>query len=145
MTANAAFYIGLAESYKNEMSELMPALPFGLAEHNFYRAAQSGINANIVWPSKNQSGCKQQPILEVLAESVARARSGLASIGVGAEEAGRYLAVIQSRIDSEQTGAVWQSEKVKMYQQQGCEDSQLKMLEEYIANSTSNLPVSEWS
>lgn len=145
MVANAAFYIGLAESYREEMSSLLPALPFGLAEFNFYRAAQSGLNANIVWPSADQSGCKQQPIINILRANLDRAKSGLYSIGVEEAEIEKYIGVIQARIDKQQTGTIWQLERVEFYRKNHSnEDSQSLMLEDYIKNCMSNTPVSEW-
>jgi gamma-glutamyl:cysteine ligase YbdK (ATP-grasp superfamily) len=146
MVSNAAFYIGLAESYRDEMPKLMSALPFGLAEFNFYRAAQSGLDANVVWPNSNQSGCQQQGIIDVLRQSVDRAMSGLLSIGIEKSEAEKYLSVIQARIDTTQTGASWQSKRIEHYRAlHSNKESQRLMLEDYIAYSMSNIPVSEWS
>ncbi len=145
MVANAAFYIGLAESYREEMPQLMPALPFGLAEFNFYRAAQSGLNANIVWPSLEQSGCQQHKVIDILQNSISRAKSGLKSIGISELEANKYVDVIQNRINNGQTGASWQSDRIKYYRAKHSNiESQRLMLEDYISHSVSNVPVSEW-
>lgn len=145
MVANAAFYIGLAESYRDEMPQLMCALPFGLAEFNFYRAAQSGLNANIVWPSLKQSGCQQHKIIDILRHSVSRAKSGLISIGITEPEADKYMSVIQNRINNRQTGASWQSDRIKYYRSKYSNaESQRLMLEDYINHSATNTPVSEW-
>ena len=49
MVANAALFIGLAEGLRPQVDTLLPALPFSLAEYNFYRAAQHGLEARLVW------------------------------------------------------------------------------------------------
>lgn len=147
MLANAAFYIGLAEYYKDKMSQLMPALPFHLAEFNFYRSAQSGLDARIVWPEHERSGCQDQPILAVLHKSVAYAKQGLRNIRISEEEIERYMSVIQARLDAKQTGASWQKHCVQHYiKHEQCSNSeaQQKMLETYTRHSLSNTPVSEW-
>lgn len=147
MVANAAFYIGLAEYYREKMAELMPALPFHLAEFNFYRAAQFGLNARIVWPDTEHSGCKDRPILDVLKQSIGHAEQGLKGIGIAETEIKRYLSVINSRIETGQTGATWQRSKVQHYQTEnnlGAEESRRRMLEDYVRHSLENRPVSEW-
>ncbi len=145
MVANAVFYIGLAEFYRAKMQLLMPALPFGLAEYNFYRAAQAGLEAKIAWPCADQSGCALQPILNILRGSVEKARAGLLSIGLAQAEVDYYLAVIQNRIDRRQTGSLWQSQRIAHYcKKHSREESQYLMLEDYIRHSVSNEPVSDW-
>jgi gamma-glutamyl:cysteine ligase YbdK (ATP-grasp superfamily) len=145
MVANAAFYIGLAEYYRPRINELLPALPFKLAEHNFYRAAQSGLDARILWPSAEQTGCSEQNILEVLQTSTQHARTGLRRIGISAAEIERYIGVIEARIQQQQTGASWQNAQFKAYKQRySVNESQRRMLEDYVTHSRSNLPVSDW-
>lgn len=147
MVANAAFYIGLAEYYKDKMDSLIPALPFHLAEFNFYRAAQYGLDARIVWPEPERSGCRDQPIIDVLKHCVRHAAQGLQKIGVSDPEIERYLAVIEARIKSGQTGAQWQRNKAAYYhKEQGLsiEESNRRMLEDYVKFSHANIPVSDW-
>ncbi len=145
MVANAAFYIGLAEYYRDKMETIMPALPFGLAEFNFYRAAQSGLSAKIIWPKPNQSGCSQQPLIDVLKQNIESAKEGLLSIGISSEEVEKYLGVIRKRVEKGMTGADWQLSKIEQYAaNHSKEESHRLMLEDYIQNSLSNLPLSEW-
>lgn len=145
MMANAAFYIGLAEYYKREMPIITAALPFHLAEHNFYRCAQHGLNARLIWPDKNQSECKQYPVTEVLKQCLPLAKQGLESINISPAEINRYLPIIERRILSAQNGANWQiNTEDKYLNNHSRADSLSLMLEDYIANSQSNLPVAEW-
>jgi gamma-glutamyl:cysteine ligase YbdK (ATP-grasp superfamily) len=147
MVSNAAFYIGLAEYYRDKMDDLMPSLPFHLAEFNFYRAAQFGLDARIVWPESQRSGCRDTPILDVLADSVAHAEIGLRKLGIHQEEISKYLSVIQARLAKRQTGATWQRNRVAFYhEKQGlsAKVARQRMLEDYVGYSLDNIPVSEW-
>lgn len=145
MVANAAFYIGVAEGIKGHINELLPALPFELAEYNFHQSAQYGLDANIVWPFKAQSGCVETPMLELLEQAIPAAHLGLKSIGVGQAEIDYYLGVIKARVKSKQTGAVWQRKMLEHFEQTTNRKEALHlMLERYIANSTENRPVSQW-
>ena len=145
MAANSAFLIGLAEGLKPMINDLMPALPFNTAEYNFYRAAQFGLDAKLVWPEIRQYGGKPRPILQILEEMLPLARNGLQSIGVSHEEIERYMTVIEQRIVKNQTGATWQLEKLRQLGLgEGNPEALYLMLEQYIQNSRANLPVAEW-
>ena len=146
MTANSAFLIGLAEGLKPMINDLLPALPFNTAEYNFYRAAQFGLGAKLVWPETRQYGGKPRPILEILEAVLPLARKGLQSIGVSHQEIERYMSVIEQRIEKSQTGATWQLEKLRQLGLgEGNPEALYLMLKEYIQNSRANLPVAEWT
>ena len=98
MVANAAFLIGLAEGVKPKLQDVLPAIPFRLAEYNFYRAARYGLDARLVWPRPEQSGYCEQPVRDIIADSLSMASRGLESIGIAPAEAGRYMDVIRERL-----------------------------------------------
>lgn len=146
MVANAALYIGLAEALKGDMPALVPALPFHLAEHNFYRAAQHGLEAKLVWPNGRQSGCREYSVIELLEEYLPTARKSLLNLGISQAEVSKYIGVVEERLNSRQTGASWQLDKVAAYQGQYERDKSLHMmLEDYIENADANRPVAQWS
>lgn len=145
MMANTAFLIGLAEGLKPHINELLPAIPFNTAEYNFYRAAQHGLGASIVWPQRGQHGPKQQPIIQVLNSMLPVAEQGLKNIGVDQQEISHYLSVIEQRIQRQQSGAIWQLKKLKkLGHRPGNSESLRQMLEDYIALSSQNIPVAQW-
>ncbi|MCB1706841.1 MAG: glutamate--cysteine ligase [Halioglobus sp.] len=145
MVANAAFLTGLAEGVRGDINRLLPAIPFAMAEYNFYRAAQHGIDAVLVWPDARQSGCDEQPVATIVERLLPTALKGLDSIGIDAAEAQYYLGVIERRLARRQTGASWQGAKLaSLKQRMPMQVAQQGMLEEFIAYSHSNLPVSEW-
>ncbi len=145
MVANAAFLIGLAEGIRAHINEILPAIPFGIAEYNFYRAAQYGLDARLVWPQPGQSGYREQAIADILENLLPLARSGLASIGIASDERERYLQVIEGRLERRQTGATWQRGRLAALEQRvSAGEAQHAMLEEFMTHSEQNLPVSEW-
>ena len=145
MAANAALFIGLAEGIRPEINDLLPALPFDLAEYNFYRSAQHGLAAQLVWPNKHQSGCDEQPIIAILEQYLPVAAQGLVRIGIGEVEINHYLGIIEKRLHRQQTGAIWQQRKMNELERYQAREAALhQMLEIYLANSVSNVPVAEW-
>ena len=145
MAANAAFLIGLAEGVRADINHVLPAIPFGIAEYNFYRAAKHGLDARLVWPGSRQSGYDEQPVSAIVASLLPTALEGLVSIGISSAEAERYLGVIERRLERRQTGATWQLAKLSALQNTMPMEAALHaMLEEFIILSRENLPVSEW-
>ncbi len=145
MVANAALFIGLAEALRPQIDALLPALPFALAEYNFYRAAQDGLAARLVWPDPAQTSCREQTVIELLRRYLQLAHDGLRSIGVSAAEAGDYLAVIEKRLATGQTGASWQRNTLhRLEAQHGRPRAAHEMLELYYHHSRSNTPIGEW-
>ncbi len=145
MVANAAFLIGLAEGMRPRIEELLPAIPFGIAQYNFYRAAQHGLDARLVWPEFGQSGCREQPICRIIEQLLPVASQGLDAMGIAADESARYLGVIERRLQRRQTGAIWQQKLLAGLKQKMPLDAALhQLLEVFIENSAENLPVADW-
>jgi gamma-glutamyl:cysteine ligase YbdK (ATP-grasp superfamily) len=145
MVANAAFLIGLAEGIRPRIRELLPAISFHIAEYNFYRAAQFGLEAKLVWPELDQSGYREQSVTSIIENLLPLARQGLENIGIGKEESDRYLGVIERRLQRRMTGAIWQRTRLANLKQQISREQALHaLLEEFIGYSERNLPVTEW-
>ena len=145
MVANAAFLIGLAEGMRPRLPDVLPAIPFRLAEHNFYRAARYGLDARLVWPRPRQSGYREQSVRDIIADCLDMAGRGLESIGIAATESDRYLDVIRERLASGQSGAVWQRRMFDQLKQQMPDREALhQLLEIFMGHSEANLPVAQW-
>ncbi len=145
MVAVAAFAIGLAEGLAESIDELLPALPFALAEYNFYRAAQFGLAAEIAWPDAAQHGLHTTPVRQLMDSVLPKAHEGLRNIGVGNAEADYYLANIEKRIDCGVTGASWQLnclDKLQRSHEQG--EALRLMTERYQQYSRQNLSIVDW-
>lgn len=145
MVANAALLIGLACGIRGQLTELLPALPFNMAEYNFYRAAQHGLGARVVWPEPGQSGYREQAIGDVIERMLPVAYAGLAALGISGEESSRYLGVIETRLARRRSGAIWQQQKLaQLKKNMPLEAALHQLLEEFISHSAANTPVAEW-
>lgn len=148
MVANAAFLIGLAEGLRPQLDKLLPAIPFRIAEYNFYRAAQRGLNASVLWPQDGQSGYCERDVLSLVGELLPTAEAGLQAIGVGTVEIERYLSVIEARLSQRQTGASWQLRQVEPFLGKGkaaAASAYRAMLQRYLTHSINNEPVARWA
>jgi gamma-glutamyl:cysteine ligase YbdK (ATP-grasp superfamily) len=145
MVANAAFLIGMAEGIRPRINELLPSLPFHMADYNFYRAAQYGLDAKLVWPDMDKNGCAEESVTTIVQRLLPIAREGLAAIGTSEAEISRYLGVIEGRLQAQQTGATWQLNRLLELRREMDPDEALhQLLEEFMAHSESNLAVARW-
>jgi gamma-glutamyl:cysteine ligase YbdK (ATP-grasp superfamily) len=145
MVANAALLIGLAEGIRPRINELLPALPFNIAEYNFYRAAQHGLDARLIWPGSGQPCYREGSVSDILQQMLPIARDGLAAIGVSSAESDRYLGIIEQRLQRGRNGAIWQRELLAKLQAKMPRDEALhELLERFIEHSVANTPVAEW-
>jgi hypothetical protein len=146
MLAGAAFSIGLARGLRDDMDRLVPALPFPLAEYNFYRAAQHGLKSRIVWPSPRQHRLQDAPVVDIIAAMLPVADDGLRALGVGRVERDRYLGVIDARLSARRNGAVWQRDATQVFMDRGGSKPAAlqKMLSHYRELSAENIPVAAW-
>ena len=147
MAANAALLIGLAHGLSKSINTLLPALPYAYAEHNFYRAAQFGLNARLIWPTTTRVGPVEKSVADILAQLWPLAEQGLDRLGVESKESQTYLGLIKDRLGSGQTGAVWQRQCLRAHETAGLsrEDALHAMLTDYQRAYLSAKPVSEWS
>ena len=145
MLANAAFLIGLSLWLAGQDERWTYALPFERADHNFYRAAQHGLSAQLIWPTGQRDRTRAVAAGRLIAEVVPAARQGLVTAGVAAEEADGLLDVISARTATGQTGAAWQRAALAAAgQRHGRERALAVMLARYLRYSGTGLPVHTW-
>ncbi len=146
MAANAAFLIGLTVGFRTEVREFLPSLPFRHAEYNFYRAAQSGLEANIIWPDKRQRQSSEKPIIDVIKSLLPLMEKGLSELGVDEDEISKYKENIENRLNSRMTGSSWQLMMLKKYKNTGLntEDSCKAMTLKYIEQQYKGKSIIEW-
>jgi gamma-glutamyl:cysteine ligase YbdK (ATP-grasp superfamily) len=145
MLANAALAIGLAKAMQANIRELLPAIPFTYCTANFYRAAQKGLDAELYWPSHSQNKPEYFPVPEILNKLLPRLPESLASMGFVPSDTASLLDVIGHRLDSRQTGAQWQLNKLEeLRKDMHKRDALIAMLHEYQTNSDANIPVAQW-
>ncbi len=146
MAANAAFLVGLTIAIREEVDRILPAFPFEYAEWNFYRAAQHGLDARLLWPAEVAPSPMPVSARALIARFLPEAARGLESLGVDPAEVRRLLAVIEGRVENGQTGARWQRAALD-----GCPADLPRrealgcMMEGYIERSLTGRPVHEWT
>lgn len=146
MCANGLFAIGAALAVLDDIGHLTSILPFSYTEHNFYRAAQYGIDADIIWPQKDQVQLQDTPLLTVARELLPRAREALKRTAVDETEINRLLGIIEGRIETAMTGARWQRHITESFFKSLSPDEAFRsMLSLYMANQKKNIPLHEWT
>ncbi|MDH3254423.1 MAG: CBS domain-containing protein [Acidobacteriota bacterium] len=140
--ANAAFWFGLMSGVGDSYEDITRVMEFEQARENFVRAARLGLGAQFHWPGQPQLPA-QKLILDVLAPL---ARQGLKSLGIDEADIDRYLAVIEGRVDSFQTGAKW---IIRSYDELRQKCTRSKSLATLVAASmqreSTGEPVHTWS
>lgn len=145
MLANAALSIGWAAGLGDSVDHYIARLPFRFAEYNFYRAAQYGLDAKILWPRKNVGGLEERPIIELIEEFLPRARVGLEMLGVDESDIARVWDVIEQRLETRRTGASWQLQEYDRYRSKlNMEDACGRMLADYVERVMEGSPVASW-
>lgn len=147
MVANAAFLIGLSLGLRSDIEDLLTRLPFEYAHSNFYRAAQHGLDATLLWPSPASPSPQEVPVKKLVLELLPVAEQGLASLGVHKGEIRRMLDVLRARLNTGITGARWQIRLLDQLEQKRLsrQDALDALLEVYLRESTRGCPVTEWS
>jgi len=140
--ANMAFYLGLVKALTSQDNPVWERLPFAVAEHNFYSAAQHGITTHQTWP-----GIGELPARVLIAEHLLPlAETGLDALGVEPSIRDRLLSIIAERCRTGVNGATWQVGCVQRMEADGLSrpEALREMLRRYIRYSQVNKPVHEW-
>ena len=145
MAANAAFLVGMSLGLQEEIDEFLPFFPFEYAQHNFYRAAQYGLEAILLWPSLTSPSPQEMLVSELAVDMLPVAERGLARVGVEQGDIQRMLRVIRSRIDRRQTPAQWQRQMVdRLLPKKSPSEALVTMLEAYLQEVNRNRSVADW-
>lgn len=145
MCANAALATGLAMGFSETIRDFLAVMPFKFAEYNFYRAAQKGLDASIIWTHPKKHQLVEMPIIDVLRAMLPIAEYGLKKIGISNTEIKHYLGIIEKRMDKGCTGARWQKSAVKYFEKKySRQEACRQMFLLYMKQQRSKQPVCEW-
>ncbi|SFP39216.1 Gamma-glutamyl:cysteine ligase YbdK, ATP-grasp superfamily [Nitrosomonas cryotolerans] len=145
MLANAALSIGWAVGLADSTDQHLARLPFHFAELNFYRAAQHGLDAKVIWSRKRAGGVEEIPIVDLIEEFLPRARIGLEMLGIDDDEIDRLWHVIERRFETRRTGAAWQLREYERYREScDLDEACSRMLADYIDHVMEGNPVADW-
>jgi hypothetical protein len=147
MAANAAFLVGLTLGMRHHIDEILHQFPFEYAHRNFYRSAEFGMEAMLVWPGKPAHGLRELSVCDLARELLPVAEKGLEECGVEKEEIHTMLNVIRDRLETCMNGARWQLHRLNQYESRGYErpTALTGMLEDYLRAAQTGAPVSHWS
>ncbi len=144
MLANIAFLVGLGLGLAPRAPRWTRELSFELAENNFYRAAQQGLDAELTWPRAGGPP-RRLPVRELVPELLELARRGLGDAGIDAEESEPLLDLVAQRVACGQTGAAWQREVLtRLEPPLGRERALGAMMRRYLEHADTHRPVHEW-
>ncbi len=101
--ANAAFWLGLMESFGEHYPEIPQLMEFDMARSNFISAAFKGMDTEMKW----MDGKTYRVTDLVKNELIPLAKEGLESRGVSNSDISTYLGVIEERAAVRQNGAQW--------------------------------------
>lgn len=144
MMASAAFHVGLTVGLSHQVESLLSAFPFRYADFNFYRAAQSSLEAELLWPVLDETSPRQAVAVDLCREMMPLAEEGLAEIGVHETERKFLLGLVEDRLQSRQTSAKWQRRFVREKGDIPRETALRELVEQYIDKSESQAPFTEW-
>ena len=113
--ANAAFWIGLVLGGAREYGDVASRIEFDYAKSNFVAASRRGLDAAFHWLSGETVGARELLLDELLPLS----RSGLEELEIEQSEIDHYLGIIQGRVESGMTGAMWQLKSLRAMSGQG--------------------------
>ncbi|RMG18447.1 MAG: CBS domain-containing protein [Planctomycetota bacterium] len=139
--ANAAFWLGLMKAMPQAHPDLTEHLDFKDARANFVAAARQGLGAQFTWLDK-----RLVPVQELILEHLLpMAGQGLRDAGVDAEDAARYLGIIEARVREQRTGSSWTLDSLAAMKGKGTISQQLCALTAAtIEHQQSGRPVHEW-
>jgi hypothetical protein len=146
MLANAAFLVGGILGLATDVASLLPAFPFALAERNFYRAAQHGLDAELGWPRAPGEAPAPVRARDLLLSLLPRAEAGLLAGGVARDEVRHYLDLFERRVRAGVTGAIWQLRALAALRDHGVapREAQRRLVERYLHLSGTGQPVHAW-
>ncbi len=129
--ANMVFHIGLTEGLKLTPQDLT-RIPFEQLEHDFYRVAREGLQAQVNWCHGEVDTIQNLLLQRALPVAV----QGLQELGI--TDAGRWLDIIQQRVSSGQTGSQW----ILDYWHKNPDSAAL--VKAYLELAGQNVPVHQW-
>lgn len=145
MVAGAAFHVGLAVGLAKHVETILPRFPFEYAHWNFYRAAQRGLAARLLWPRGRSPSLEERPVADLIREWLPCAGEGLERLGVDRAEAEQLLGIIAARVESGTTPARWQRWQLdRLEPKVGLSEALARMLDNYLRGVESNRPIHEW-
>ena len=145
MLANTAFLVGLTLGLAADADAWTGGIPFERVEHNFYRAAQQGLDATLAWTDGPGGKPIELPAAELVRRLLPVARRGLEAVGVEPSECEWALSPVEVRAASGRSGAGWQREALAALEPElGRPRALSAMLSAYLDRAAEETPLDSW-
>ncbi len=139
--ANAAFWFGIVHGAAAEYGDPAGRIPFDHAKANLLAAARLGLDAQFTWFDDQRIPAGDL----ILDQLLPIARRGLEHCGIDAEDAQRYLQVVQDRVESGRTGACWQIKSVMTMDEKASPMAKAgALVQATIGNQVDGRPGHDW-
>ncbi len=139
--ANSAFWLGLITAAPARYGDIPARLDFADAKSNFLGAARRGLNTSFAWLD-GETVPAQRLIHDRL---LPLAADGLRALGVDADDADRYLGIIEERVARDATGTRWLERSAQAMADAASRPERCAALTSaMISRQRSGRPVHEW-
>lgn len=139
--ANAAFWLGLMNGFKDEYKDITRLMDFDDAKSNFFATAREGMETELSWISGRKIGVSEL----VKKELLPLARQGLEKNKINKKDIDYYLSVIEERNETRRNGANWLlSSYSKLCKEAGREEISIALTSAMVSNQKKQLPVHKW-
>ncbi len=139
--ANAALWIGLMNSFDKVEKDVTKSMDFDDARNNFFVACRMGLDSYMNW-----FGGRRISTPELLKkELIPLAKEGLKDANIDQSDIDRYIGVIEDRVATGVTGAMWIINSYSKLAKDGPKEEAITSVTAAIINNQEkNLPVAQW-
>lgn len=139
--ANSAFWIGTMNAFNDTYSDITQLMDFDCAKDNFTSSAREGLNTSFTWLNGKKVNARDL----IREELIPMAREGLLNHNVDKKDVGRYMEVIESRLESGRTGTQWMIDsQLKLQRDNSREEILIAITASMLENQKSGKPVHQW-
>ncbi len=139
--ANAAFFFGLMSAFLDTYDDISQVMKFEDARDNFFEAARHGLKARFHWVK----GASHSAVDLICDHLLPMARSGLAKVDIETADIDKYLGIIEDRVKSGQTGAVWVLQSLSSLGENATRDIRERTVTAaLLEHQRSDQPVHQW-
>jgi CBS domain-containing protein len=139
--ANAAFWFGLMNGFKDQYADITKLMDFDDAKSNFFATAREGMDTELTWVNGQKLGVSEL----IKKELLPIARYGLEKNKIDKEDINRYLSVIEERNETRQNGSTWiLSSFSKLSKEASREEISIAITSAMVKNEKKQIPVHQW-
>jgi len=139
--ANAAFWLGLMNSFGDEYPDITQLMDFDDAKSNFFATAREGMDTELTWINGQKIAISEL----IKKELLPMARQGLEKNKVDKEDIDRYLSVIEERNECRQNGSTWILNSFsKLAKEASREEISIALTSAMVKNQKKEIPIHQW-